>query len=454
VPLRLRLTLTYGLLLVLALTAFGFVVYLIAAARIYEGIDETLTTRAGLVVAALEPLDGALSAKDIEANRAQLDRESSLVTVTQVRDRDGLVLYSSPAPNRSLPPSKSPSETRFLSRKVQGQRLRILYQPLVQEGESLGTVEVGQSLREADEALNEIRYVLLFGGLGVVFITIVSAYALSARALDPVRQVSKLARDIERTADFSRRLPAPGAGGEMRELVATFNAMIARVEATLVSQLAFLADSSHELRRPLTVLRTNIDVLKEPALSAEDREACLAEMRAEAEAMSRLLSDLLLLSRDKRQAIAQSPVDYTSLCEQAVDRVRSQDDRHELLAELTPDIRVIGDKERLGQMLWNLLENALHYTPAGGRIEISLQEVGRLARVEIRDTGVGISDEEMPHVFERFYRGQTARTIRSEGAGLGLAIVKYVAEAHGGEVRMTSRPDQGTAVVVDIPAAV
>lgn len=451
--LRLRLTLTYGLLLVLALTAFGVAVYLIAAARIYEGIDETLTTRAGLVVAALEPLEGSLSSSDIEAHRAQLDKESSLDTVIQVRDRDGQVLYSSLGPNRSLPPSKRPNEPKFFSRKVQGQRLRILYQPLVQESESLGTVEVGQSLRETDEALNEIRYVLLFGGLGVVFITIVSAYALSARALDPVLQVSKLARDIDRTADFSRRLPAPGAGGEMRELVATFNAMITRVERTLDSQLAFLADSSHELRRPLTVLRTNIDVLKEPALSAEDREACLAEMRTEAGAMSRLLSDLLLLSRDKKQAIAQSTVDYTSLCEQAVDRVRSQDDRHQLLVDLAPNVNVTGDRERLAQMLWNLLENALHYTPADGRIEISLQRVDRLARVEIRDTGVGVSDEDLPHVFERFYRGQTARTIRSEGAGLGLAIVKYVAEAHGGEARMTSHPDQGTVVVVDIPAA-
>ena len=127
----------------------------------------------------------------------------------------------------------------------------------------------------------------------------------------------------------------------MKELVATFNAMIDRVERALVAQRSFLADSSHELRRPLTVLRTNIDILNDPSLPAEEREACFQEMRAEAEAMSRLLSDLLLLSREEKQAIGEAPVDYSLLCEQAVARLRAQDAHHRTVAEVAPGVRVL-----------------------------------------------------------------------------------------------------------------
>ena len=189
----------------------------------------------------------------------------------------------------------SPGDQTINSRNVQGQRLRVLYEPIVRNGETVGSVVAGQSLHETDVALDEIRKVFIFGGLGVLLLTAAPTYFLARRALYPVRQVSQLARDVERTADFTRRLPRPRGGGEMKELVDTFNAMIDRVEESLLAQRSFLADSSHELRRPLTVLRTNIDILNDPALPAEEREACFREARAEAEAMSRLLSDLLLL---------------------------------------------------------------------------------------------------------------------------------------------------------------
>ncbi len=455
--LRVRLTLLYVVLLAVALAAFGLLVYVIAAKRIYDGVDDTLSIQAEAVVSALQPLSGSpLSDQDIAHNRLALDSQTTADALFQIRDLEGRALYSALQPaNRDLPLPKQVTldEPVSFSRKVGGQRFRILYQPIVRDGETLGSVEVGQSLAETDAALDEIRYVLIAGGLSVLLVTSVSAYLVAGRALNPVRQLSRLARHIERTADFSRRLAKPQGGGEMRELIATFNAMIGRVERTLAGQRAFLADSSHELRRPLTVLRTNIDILSDPALPAEEREASLQEMRTEAEAMSRLLSDLLLLSREESQAIVRAPVDYTALCEQAVTRLRAQDDRHELVAEAAAGVRVLGDKERLAQMLWNLLQNARLYTPDGGRIELRLRHTDGSARVEIRDTGVGISEDDLPHIFERFYRGQIARANHTDGAGLGLAIVKYVAEAHGGTVRASSRPGRGSTFVVQLPDA-
>jgi len=240
----------------------------------------------------------------------------------------------------------------------------------------------------------------------------------------------------------------------MRELVATFNAMIGRVERTLEAHRAFLADSSHELRRPLTVLRMNIDILNDPALPPKEREACLREVRREAETMSRLLADLLLLSREGAQAFDRAPVDYTSLCREAMARLRTQDTRHDLRSNVAEGVGVMGDKERLAQMVWNLLDNAARYTPNGGRIELRLLRLDSLARLEVEDTGMGISEEELPQIFDRFYRSEQARATGADGVGLGLSIVKHVAEAHGGGVRVGSQPGRGTTFTVDLPAVV
>jgi len=450
--LRLRLTLAYGFLLVLALAAFGFTAYLISARRIYDGIDDTLTAQAALVTPNLQSLSAPLTAQDVDANRTQLAEAASLDAVVQLRQPDGNILYNSESAGTTLPPARRLSTSpRYVSRRAQNQRMRILYQPLYNNGQFLGTVEIGQSLKEVDGALDEIRNVSIFGGLAVSLGGIVLVYFLSGRSLLGVRRVSQLARDIERTADFSRRLPEKGAS-EIKELTSTFNAMITRVERTLEGQLAFLADSSHELRRPLTVLRTNLDVLNEPALSDEDRAACLAEMHAEAESMSGLIADLLLLSRDKKQAMTVAPVDLSTLCEDAATRLRATDAGvHQLSIDVAAGVQVSGDRERLAQMLWNLLENASDYTPAGGEIDLRLEQCEKRARLTIKDSGIGVSEADLPNVFERFYRGESARSVRSEGSGLGLAIARYVAEAHGGEVTLSSRPGEGTTVVAELP---
>lgn len=454
--LRLRLTLIYIVLLAIGLAAFGLVVYLIAARSIYEGVDDSLRVRADAVESALQPIRGGLSEEDIALNRSELDNEAAAGVIFEIRSTDARVLYSSlpsASPDLPLPRHVIPNGQRFATRKVQGQRFRLLYRPLYRDGDLVGSIEAGQSLKETDAALDEIRNVSVFGGLAVVLLINVPAYLLAGRALRPVRQVSQLARQVEQTADFSRRLPARRGGGEMAELTATFNAMIERVERTLVAQRAFLADSSHELRRPLTVIRANIDLLNNPALPPEERDACLQEMRTEAEAMSRLLADLLFLSREEAQAIERSLVDVTQLCQQAAARLRAQDANHTLVADLAPGIQVLGDSARLSQMLWNLLENAAQYTPEGGRIELRLTHTNGVARVELRDSGIGISEADLPHVFDRFYRGEAARMARPDGTGLGLAIVRFVAEAHGGRASVRSEPGAGTAFTVELPAA-
>ena len=453
--LRLRLALLYVLLLALGLAAFSFGVYLVAQARIYNAVDSDLGDQASGVVAALEPLEAPLTENDINSRRQQLDDAASTGAIFQIRDPENRVLYASGAPiGRSLPvpPEGNLNGPTYVTSRIQDSRFRILYQRIVSNRRTVAIVEEALSLQQTDNALAEIRDVLIFGGVTILAVAGATTYALAGQALEPVNELSRLARDVERTADFSKRLQ-PRGGTEIKELIATFNAMIERVEKALLSQRAFLADSSHELRRPLTVLRANIDVLKDPSVTKDQRDACLREMSVDAEGMGRLLSDLLLLSREEAQAIERAPVDYTAVCRDVVDRLKAQDRRHEIVVQVEDSIRLRGDKQRLSQMLSNLLDNAASYTPQGGRIELKLSRTDHVARTEVHDTGRGIPADEAPHIFERFYRGEAARGSGRDGAGLGLSIVKYIAEAHGGTVSVKSEPGLGATFTVDLPAA-
>ena len=404
---------------------------------------------------ALEPLGSDLSQADIEHNRGELDDLSSPDLLFQVRDTDGTVLYSSAQPpSGSLPP---PDDTRslvggFSTKDVRGQDTRILYQPLLIDGSRQATIEVGESLSGADGAVSEIRDIILLGSLAALLVTAVLGYTLSGRALQPVRNVSQVARDIEETADFTRRLDQSAGEGEVRELVSAFNAMIERVEQTLAHQKSFLADSSHELRRPLSVLQTNVDILSRPNLSQADRERCVEEVRAEAQVMRKLIADLLMLAREESQSIERAPVDFSAVCKRALARVR-QEVSPELEEQIETGIVVVGDGERLDQMVGNLLDNAVQYTPGEGRVALGLHRSNGRAQLEVKDSGSGIKPDEIAHVFDRFYRGESARESRPAGTGLGLAIVRYVAEAHGGAVSVVSEPREGTKFVIDLPIA-
>jgi heavy metal sensor kinase len=454
--LRLRLTLLYVALLAVALATTGITGYLIASHRIYNSLDDSLTLKAQAVFDALKPIENPdLTQEDIISQKGELDDLSSSDLVFQVRDNDGTVLYSSNQPasgNLPAPGDTTSLVGEFETKDVRAQDTRVLYQPLVINGTRQATIEVGESLAGADTAVAEIRDVIIVGGLAALLATAVLGYTLSGRALQPVRNVSQVARDIEETADFTRRLDQHAGEGEVRELVTAFNAMIERVEQTLAHQKSFLADSSHELRRPLSVLQTNVDILSRPNLSQEERERCVEEVRAEAQVMRKLIADLLMLAREESQSIERARVDFSAVCDRALARVK-QEGSHTLSGDIESGVVVLGDRERLGQMVSNLLDNAVQYTPPEGQVSLSLHRSNGRAQLRVRDAGAGIQPGELSHIFERFYRGESAREVRPAGTGLGLAIVKYVVEGHGGAVSVISNGGEGTTFSVDLPIA-
>jgi two-component system OmpR family sensor kinase len=453
VPLRLRLAGLYLVLLASAIATLGVVIYLVVRTNVYAAVDNNLEVSTQAVVSALEPLNGPLAHNDISRNRVDLLDEVTARTFFQIRDPDGELLYSSLLLSSADPTSVigRPEDRHLYTQEIGGQRLRTLYTPIIRDDQNLGTVEVAQSLNQADNALAVIRNSFIVGGLVTLGVTAVSAYSLAGRALDPVRQVSRLARHIEQTSDFSRRLPSPRTAGEITELVETFNAMIERVERVVSAQQDFLADSSHELRRPLTLLRANMDILNAPALPVLEREAAIREIRTAMQAMSRLLSDLLILSRDASRALQRSTVDLSSICSEAVTFLRSRNQDHRLVDEIQSGLRVLGDAERLSQMISNLLDNAIYYGHKGGKIEVRLRRLPRHIRLEVEDEGPGIHEDDLRRIFERFYRADAARRANPDGTGLGLAIVKYVAEAHGGTVSVRSELGCGSTFTADLP---
>ncbi len=246
-------------------------------------------------------------------------------------------------------------------------------------------------------------------------------------------------------------IPGP-QGAELRELAAAFNEILARLEQNVRRQRQFLADASHELRGPLMVIRGNLDLLQMD-LPAEERRAAAREAAEEAERMARLIADLLFLAEeDAHDRLESRPVALEDVVGEVWQRATTVDaGRHTLTLKCNEPAVVLGDRHRLTQMLWNLIENALHYTDAGGRVTVCSRLRDRVVELTVADTGIGIPAEHIPRLFERFYRVDRQRSRTESSTGLGLPIVKQVAEAHGGSVRVESRLGAGSTFVVVLP---
>ena len=269
--LQVRITLLFLLLGAPVLSLFGTAVYLVSRERLYSSVDESLVSRAQTVHMAIQRGDGPLTQGNIDASRRSLDRLASDGGVFEVLDQESRPLYSSNGVFGDFPAGATPPRRQYSTDEIDGHGTRVLVMPLFAVGELVGYVRATSPLDVVDSSLARIREVLIIGVVVVLLLTALPAYVLVGRALDPVRRVSRLARELEITADFSRRLTSSPASGEMQELVDTFNRMIERIERMMLAQRAFLADSSHELRRPLTLLRTNIDVINDPGLSESER---------------------------------------------------------------------------------------------------------------------------------------------------------------------------------------
>jgi two-component system sensor histidine kinase MprB len=324
--------------------------------------------------------------------------------------------------------------------------LREFVAPTTDEnGARTGAVIVAQSLGSTDHALARIRFwILLVSGIGVALAAAIAAFVATA-ALRPVRRLTAAAETVAATGDLTERVTVHG-GDELGRLAMRFNAMLEALQESVGRQRRLVADASHELRTPLTSARTNVDLLREGKLPEEEQRRALDEASIELDALTTLVSDLVELARGEERKLRVEDVQLDELVEGVVERAKSRAPQATFVSSLTPT-KVRADSVLLERAVSNLLDNAVKYSPAGAPIEVIVRE----GQVIVADHGPGVDDEDIPRIFDRFYRAAASRS--KPGAGLGLAIVREAAEAHGGKASVESSP-KGARFTLTLPATV
>jgi signal transduction histidine kinase len=316
------------------------------------------------------------------------------------------------------------------------------------------------TLRELERVVNsqtlkELRN-YSFGALGVLFVASLGVgWVIAGRVLAPIGRITSVARDIQAT-DLSRRIELPGPEDELKQLADTFDAMLARLDAAFAAQRQFVADASHELRNPLAIIRTNVDVaLADPHADPEDLRHTITVVKRASDRMARLVDDLLALARRQEPTLEHEQVDLGAAVAEASDDfvVPAAARRIVLDRAVAPGVIVTGDRDALKRAVANLLENAVRLAPAGSRIRLAVGGEGDRAWIAVADEGPGIAPQDQPHVFDRFWRADKARSRADGGTGLGLAIVRQIAESHGGRVTLQSKPGVGSSFVIWLPVA-
>jgi len=375
---------------------------------------------------------------------------------------DGTLVYVSDAPKDGsfdsaevpiFPPS---SQTEF-SRKLQlsgNKTLLIAALNFKSSGNPAYLVEFGELLDPVETMLNHLFLQLVLGLPLAVVIIAGGGYLLVRRALTPVEQITRAAERITQY-NLSERLPVSSTGDELERLSVSLNRMITRLDDAFQNSKRFVADASHELRTPLTILRGELENLNEDAhLNLEVRDQ-LGSLLEEVERLSKIVEQLFALSRlDAGEAQTEwTRFDLAELAKTTAEQMNllAEDKGIAISCNVDKKVPVAGDRARLKQVVVNLLDNAIKYTPKQGAIQLNVTTVNGHAVLEVVDNGMGIPPDAQPHVFERFYRVDQTRSGDSGSAGLGLSIVKSICTAHGAEVEVQSTIGKGSRFRVKLP---
>ncbi len=450
--LRLRLTLLYSTLIGGILLLFGSAVYILISITLLDEVDNTLATTVQDIIKVTQvDSSGAVSAINLPS------LELTANTYVQVWGKDGKLKSSSPGISDmrvSLDPAGLQSKYPiYRENTVQGIRLRVLSAPLQLGKHQIAVVQVASSLTVLDSARANLLNILLISAILAVAMAGAGSWLVLGRALAPLDVVTETAQAINRADDLSRRIPYKGPEtDEIGRLIASFNQTLERLETLFTSQQRLLADVSHELRTPLTVIKGNVDLMRR--MKKLDEES-LISIDQEAGRLTRLVGGLLLLAQAEsgRLSLNMKPVELDTLILEVFHEMRIlAGGKVAIKVADIDEVQVQGDRDRLKQVLLNLVANAIQYTPPGGEVIMSLARIGEQARIIVRDTGPGIPAEDLPFIFERFYRAEKSRTrSRGSGFGLGLSIAQWIVENHDGTIKVDSKEGQGTTFAIWLP---
>ena len=450
--LRTRLTMWYAGIMAVGLFFYGLAVYSILVYSLTQQVDETLARTAEDIRQTFRR-----DVRGVSFSPLALDMTARIYA--QVWDAEGmLVARNAPLLDEPLDGEALGGTSAVYSMaRLGGVPVRVLTYPLVTspEGELVGYLQLASSLQTVEDARQLVLSVLVVGGVLAVGFAALVGWSTAAAALRPLDQVTVTALQISRADDLSRRIPLRGPPrDEVGRLIAAFNETLERLERVFETQRRFMADVSHELRTPLTVIRGNLDLFRRTGrMEAESLEAVVSEV----DRMTRLVQDILLLAQAEsgKLPLAHEVVELDTLLLEVFQQAKLlAQGRHEIRLGQEDQARVVGDRDRLKQVLLNLVGNAVEHTPAGGVVTMALACVGGWCRLTISDTGPGIPREDLPHIFERFYRVDRARRRSgSGGAGLGLSIAYWIVRMHDGRIEVASEEGRGTTFSVWLPLA-
>jgi heavy metal sensor kinase len=455
---RTRLTFWHAGVLAVSLIVFAVLVYYLVAGINHERQDELLSSTAETVASAyVQELEEEQSAA--KANEVVLAQMVFPNRFVEVADADGrVVAWSSNLAGRlfTIPPEILGEARQRGHSFVVTDELRVAVVPLSSDqSKRLGYAVVAEPVSIVEEDLRRLRRDFFAGVPLVLLLASVGGYFLARKSLAPIALMNQQTQRIT-AENLSARLDVTNPRDEVGRLALTINALLSRIDAAFQEQKRFIADASHELRTPLAVLRGETEVALGQERATREYQESLALIKDEAERLSRIVEDLFVLARQPMDArsIVNEPVHLNEIvadCARAVNVLAVQKGlRLDLAAEL-PNVCVNGDDEMLKRMLLNLLDNAVKYTPPGGRISVALESQNGQALIVVKDTGIGIPAADQARIFDRFYRVDKARSRALGGAGLGLSIARWIVAGHGGALAVESEVGKGSSFTVILP---
>ncbi len=456
---RLRLTLLYSAVLAVTLIAFGILLYLTQAQLTFDGLKSSLARQA----------DDFITRERRFTRRT--DPASPVLTLTgrwtQTRNADGTITGRTPdLGDTPLPISKTGlstvqnGEDWSESAVVQNEPLLIYSAPVFTQEKVTQIVQIASPTTERDQALGTLRLILVVGGGLAILLAFGMGWVLAGMALVPIHQITGTAQTIGAEKDFSRRVEYKGPPDEVGQLATTFNTMLTELESAyrqledaLQAQRRFVADASHELRTPLTTVRGNIALLQDKRPVAEsDRAEALADTKDEVDRLIRLVNQLLALARaDTKPTLQPEVLSVKPLLEDVCRQTKLRTPKRDITCEVGEDVTVLANPDALKQVLLILCDNAVTHTPNNASVCMTSEVVDGHVMISVEDTGPGIPPPLLPHIFERFFRGDPSRS--GPGAGLGLSIAQELVQAQNGTIKVESQVNKGSTFTVTLPRA-
>ena len=450
--LRLRLTILYSILMGAILFVISAAVVIVVTILLFKQTDDRLESAQKAVVEKIR-IDRL---GKVETDLEITDIDSDLYVQVWGLDGELQLSFGAPGKFQNKPFDRAALRIDYpIYSEVTGDdwHLRVLSIPLEQGEHVIGDLQVASSLAFVDSTrANLIEILAVIWSVAVPFSSVLVWLTLG-RTLKPLQTITESVEQINRADDLSRRIPSYGMDhDEIGSLVGSFNQTLERLEALFTSQQRLLADVSHELRTPLTVIKGNVDLMRR--MKTLDEES-LISIDQEAGRLTRMVGGLLLLTQAEsgRLTLDMKRVELDLLLTEVFQEM-SVLARNRVRVHLNEidQVYVKGDRDRLKQVLINLVANAVQYTPAGGEVFLSLEKIREQARVICRDTGPGIAAVDLPHIFERFYRAERSRTRGNTASfGLGLSIANWIVEQHGGRIEVKSQEGKGTTFAIWLP---